>query len=98
MPGSGARAFGGLRQHFDPNGHDPAGDEAETAGDADGDIDHAAADEGTAIIDGDHFRLAVGEVDDADLGAHRQRLVGRGGGIVLEALTARGAAAAVAAG
>src|SRR5262245_49104839 len=39
-------------------------------------VDDAAANEGTAVVDADHDRTAVFLVGDAHLGAERQRLVG----------------------
>src|SRR6185437_640017 len=79
-------------------GNDLGGDAADAgAGQADGaggagrQVEHAAADERTASIDGDDDAAAA--MGDAQLGAERQRAVGAGHRAGVHALARRGAAA-----
>src|SRR5262245_59655204 len=72
-------------------GNDLGGDVADTgagqtdgAGGALGEVEHATADERTTVVDRDDDALAT--MGDAELGAERQRAVGRRHGVLVEAL------------
>ena len=70
----------------------PSGDEADLAGGGFGYVDQAATGEGAAIVDADHHRFAAFRVGHADFAAERQRAVGGGQFVGVEALAVRRAA------
>ena len=82
-------------ENLDFHGDDAGVDHVELLGDADGDVDDAAADEGAAVGDTDDLGASVSEVGDEDVGAHGKGAVGGGLGAVAEGFAARGGAAAV---
>lgn len=84
-----------MRQHFDADGDDTVFDEAEFFGGSDGDVDDPAFFVGAAIVDGDYLGFIVGEIDDADLGAHGEGFVGGGWSVVAKFLAAGGFGAVV---
>ena len=81
-----------------PSGNDLGGDaadagagQADGAGSAGGQVEHAAADERATVIDGHDDALAV--MGHAQPGAERQRAVGTGHGALIETLARGGPAA-----
>lgn len=70
----------------------PGGDEADLAGGGFGYVDQAATGEGAAIVDPHHHRFAAFRVGHADFAAERQRAVGGGQFVGVEAFAARRAA------
>jgi len=80
-----------LGDDFRGDAADAATCEADGAGSTRGEVEHTAANERAAVIDGDDDALAA--MCDAQLGAERQRTVRRGHGVLVEAL-ARGSLAA----
>ncbi len=84
-----------MRENFDPNGDDAVFDKAEFFGGSDGDVDDPAFFVGTAVVDGDDLGFIVGEIDDPDLGAHGESLVGGGWGVIAKLLATGGFGAVV---
>ena len=77
-------------EDFDFAGDDTGVDEIELAGDADGDVDDAAFNEGAAVGDGDDFGATIVKIGDADFGAEAEGAVGGSGTGVAEALSGGG--------
>ena len=70
---------------------DAGAGQADGASGASGQVEHTAADERATVVDGDDdAAVAMG---DPELGAERQGAVGRGHGVLVEALAGRGLAA-----
>src|ERR1700709_608507 len=70
---------------------DAGAGQADGTGRARGKVEHAPLDEGTAVVDGNDDALAA--VGHPQLGAERQRAVGAGHGVLVEASTRSGLAA-----
>src|SRR5437867_10472 len=80
-----------LRDDLGGDVADAGAGQADGAGSARGQVKHAALDEGTTVIDRDDDALAT--MGHPELGAERQRAVGRGQGVLVEALSGGGLAA-----
>src|SRR3546814_3108493 len=78
-------------RHADPSG--AAALHADLARGGVADVDHAAAAEGTPVVDADDHALAVGEVGDAHMAAKGKGAVGGGQFVGVEAQIGRGAVA-----
>src|SRR5829696_5306550 len=83
-PGNGA-VTRALRDHLGGDVADAGAGEADGTGSALGEVEYASPDEGTTVIDGDDHALAA--MGHPELGAERQRAVGCGHGVLIEALT-----------
>src|SRR3954463_10678081 len=80
-----------LRYHLGGDVADAGAGQADGAGSALGEVEHASPDERAAVVDGDDDALAA--MGHPELGAERQRAVGRGHGVLVEALSGGGLAA-----
>jgi hypothetical protein len=80
-----------LRDDLSGDVADAGAGQADGAGSARGQVKHTALDEGTTVIDRDDDALAT--MGHPELGAERQRAVGRGHGVLVEALSGGGLAA-----
>jgi len=80
-----------LRDDLGGDVADAGAGQADGAGSALGQVEYASPDEGTAIVDRDDDALAA--MGYPELGAERQRAVGRSQGVLVEALTGGGPAA-----
>src|SRR5579872_730694 len=84
-----------LRDDFGDDAANAGAGQANGAGRPRRQVEHAAANERAAVVDGhDDAAVAMG---DLELGAERQGTVGRGHGVLIEALTRGGPAAGLAA-
>ena len=70
---------------------DAGAGQADGTGSTRGQVEDTSPDEGTTVIDRDDDALAT--MGHPELGAERQRAVGRGHGVLIEALTGGGPAA-----
>src|SRR5947209_18348367 len=70
---------------------DAGAGQADGTGSARGEVEHASPDEGPAVVDGDDNALTA--MGNPEPGAERQRAVGAGQGVLVEARTRGGLAA-----
>src|SRR6266487_26788 len=84
----GARA---LRDDLGGDVADAGAGQADGTGSARGEVEHASLDEGATVVDRHHDALAA--MGHPELGSERQRAVGRGHGVLVEALSGGGLAA-----
>ena len=75
-------------EHFDADRRDATTGEAETLGDADGDVDNPAFHIRSTVGDGDDFGFTIRLIDHAHLSAHGKSLVSCSGCVVFETLAA----------
>ena len=82
-PSSPLRNRGWIAEHVDADAGGASSPDADLDGGGSRQIQNAAGNEGSAICDGDDDRLAIGEIRDADEGAHGQGAMGSGHAVLV---------------